>query len=223
MVKEGARGGWKREVEGWNFFPYSPKKVLGVNPGAIAEVHGVKHCLRATLVAEATAQVYRRLFKEFENIGEENIRLASAAAAYHDSGRQGEEVDVFDDLSAMQAREDLAEMGVSDDQCSRCGNVISNKDAPVEGKDPVAILLHEADCLEIQRIGFKYDPKYLDALQTDAKGRLILTPRDGVSREQIEQEIQDLIAKTKNLIDETKREYRKKAEEIGLVKADLIV
>jgi hypothetical protein len=231
MVKEGARGRWLERVKDWTPSDWtsrcSPQTVLGINPGRKAEAHGVKHCLRACLVAEATAQVYRGLFKEFENISEEDIRLAAAAAAYHDSGRQGEEVDVFDDLSALQAREDLAKMGVSCEKCERCGNAISHKDAQVLGKDPIAILLHEADCLEIQRIGnFRYDPKYLDACQRNDSGGLILTPRDGVTQDQIDEAIRDLVSKTRALILETEGneditadygEYRKAAEQIGLV------
>jgi hypothetical protein len=63
------------------------KRAIRACSGEQLQMYGSRHCLCATLLAEATGNLYRKYFNEFANISDEDISLATAAMAYHDSGR----------------------------------------------------------------------------------------------------------------------------------------
>jgi hypothetical protein len=81
-----------------NIMQFDMERAIGARPGEWLEMHGSRHCRRVTLLAEATGNLYRKYLNEFANISDEDISLATAATAYHDSGRQGKEVDVDVDV-----------------------------------------------------------------------------------------------------------------------------
>ncbi|MDR1255551.1 MAG: hypothetical protein LBJ94_01305 [Puniceicoccales bacterium] len=234
LLREGARATWAEKVERryQEFQRLDEQKMpedkikarmggvigemIGANPGKFPSVHGVNHCTRVALVTEAVARVYRTLFKEFEDMSDDDIALAIAAATFHDSGRQGEEVDIFDALSAQNAERELGNLGLSQEQAKRCASAIERKDSPAAGKDPIAILLHEADCLEIQRLDsfrvgrVRFGTSFLDANQEDSitKER-ILTLREGVSEGQVNEALEKLAEQAKKLIENTDDDYGK--------------
>jgi hypothetical protein len=166
--------------------------LLGFTPGAKSSHHGEVHVTHAALNVELVARFYGQLF-DFK-VTEEEVFLAKIAAIFHDCGRQGlDGIDIFDNLSAERASELL--MGkfgeiLTRRQIERICDAIGNKDAPIGGKDPVAIMLHEADSLEFVRFD-TLNLRYLDAVnevgnplfklrlangmeESDAKAKLLL-------------------------------------------------
>lgn len=136
---------------------------LLVYEGQFSVFHGPKHAFRACVLTQAIAEFYQKYVEEFKNLTNKEIKLACVAAAFHDSGRQGDGVDVFDGLSADNARKALLAWGISQEDANRCAEAIINKDADVVNKDLVAILLHEADVVEYMRLGnVFFESKYLD-------------------------------------------------------------
>ena len=93
----------------------------------------------------------------------QDVKLAEYAAMYHDSGRKNHWVDVFDETSARRAKKQLGNL-LSEEEIDIVVKAINSKDAPpVEsGKSKVAILLHEADCIDIQRVISSFDCKFMD-------------------------------------------------------------
>ena len=128
--------------------------------------HGTNHAKRLVGYINDIAGYIRKYHREL-SLSEptnEEILLAKYAALFHDSGRANEWVDVFDEVSAEIAATELkGKLAVS--QISRVKNAIKNKDADVRGKDIVAIMVHEADCLDVQRVKDDFDIRYLDVYQ----------------------------------------------------------
>lgn len=159
------------------------KSALGVHPGSISRVHSIVHAARAAVFAEIFADVYRRLFTEFENLSDREVAQATIAALFHDSGREAEGIDVFEGLSAKNAADYLLQCGFSSAEAEEIRELILHKDDPVTDKKLVNILLHEADCMEYARL-LGFNKRYLDVFGGTGKSDQIrFTPRDGVSIE----------------------------------------
>jgi hypothetical protein len=135
----------------------------------------------------------------------------------------------------------LAVFGLPPDQCEHCGSAIVTKDATVDGEDPIGILAHEADCLEIQRIGgvrwgrARFNPAFLDVDKKDQEGRPVLDAdgnpemafalRDGVTRKEVDEAISDPAAMSKGFMEgtegcedipDTHEDFREQVKAFGL-------
>jgi hypothetical protein len=176
------------------------QNALHVTPGGTSRVHSALHGARAAIFVEIFANIYRRLFKEFENLSDEDIYKASIAALFHDSGREAEGIDVFEELSAQNARDYLFQCGFSEDFAEEVRQIVLHKDAPVSTKDPVAVLLHEADCIEYLRLSH-FDPRYLDVYGgTGQSNRLAFTPLDHVGEKEARKTLTHLVEVAKGII-----------------------
>jgi hypothetical protein len=132
-------------------------------PGDVSTVHGMGHAVRAAIYVKGVAALYKELFPAFATLSDDEISDATIAAMFHDSGRQADGVDVFDELSAQNAENYLRRKGYPEARCKRVGDAIRNKDSSDPNKDLLAVLVHECDCLEYMRLGREnFDPKFLD-------------------------------------------------------------
>lgn len=129
--------------------------------------HGVKHATDVTSYVAQIAKFVNENSNKFNNLKftPKDIELAEYAAMYHDSGRKNHRVDVFDETSSQRARKQLEHL-LNEQELQQVIEAIKNKDAPVTNKSRVAILLHEADCIDIIRTRggdvTKFDFRYMD-------------------------------------------------------------
>lgn len=113
--------------------------------------------------------MYKKYFKNFENLNEKDIFLAQVCALFHDTGRQAEGIDIFDALSSNYAEQALISLRekiptlIDEEDIKIVTDSIKNKDqSPTDNtKSLTAVLLHEVDCLEYDRLGC-FEKKYLD-------------------------------------------------------------
>jgi hypothetical protein len=173
---------------------------LAVRPGGTSHVHSALHGARAAIFVEIFANIYRQLFKEFENLSDEDIYKATVAALFHDSGREAEGIDVFEELSAQNAKDYLFQCGFSEEFAEEVRQIVLHKDAPVPAKDLAAILLHEADCIEYLRL-LHFDPRYLDVYGgTGQSNRLAFRLSDTVSEREARKVLTHLVETAKAII-----------------------
>lgn len=120
--------------------------------------HGCMHICRATMEINLIAQMYKKYDPSF-SLTDKDILLAQYLTIFHDSARQAEGVDVWDDLSAENARNYLEAMGFEEDKINQAIDALKTKDNPDASKrGPIARLVQGGDCLDIMRIygtGFK--------------------------------------------------------------------
>lgn len=173
LLREGARGADKDAVDKLanddpnlsdEDFQKRVSDLLGVVPGEKSRDHGADHAMRAALLVEGVALLYGEIFEKFSQLTSEDLENAIIAAMFHDSGRQSDGIDMYDELSASNAEEALN--GIFDEtRRKKIANIISNKDADLTQKSLATILLHEADCLEYIRLD-GFNARYLDALHS---------------------------------------------------------
>jgi hypothetical protein len=176
------------------------KNALHVKPGGTSRVHSALHGARASIFVEIFANVYRRLFKEFEGLSAGDVYNATIAALFHDSGREAEGIDVFEELSAQNAKDYLLQCGLPDESAENVRQIVLRKDVPVPGKDLAAILLHEADCIEYLRLSH-FDPRYLDVYGgTGQSDRLAFTLADDVGEGEAREVLTRLVAAAREII-----------------------
>lgn len=134
--------------------------------------HGVDHATRAVNHIKHIANYINSHSNWFGiKISNNEIRLAEYAILYHDSGRKNHMVDVFDETSAHRAEKQLAKR-LNASQLKIVTDAIKNKDASIENKSNVAILVHESDCIEIQRIlqdPNRFSAKFMDLFKLFCK------------------------------------------------------
>lgn len=127
--------------------------------------HGVDHANRAKDYVEKIAEFVNKNTKMFINnlkFTPTEVKLAEYAAMYHDAGRKNHQVDVFDETSANRAKKQLKHL-LKEEEINTVIDAITNKDAdPTHGKSKIAILLHESDCIDINRFKQRFDCKYMD-------------------------------------------------------------
>lgn len=132
--------------------------------------HGVKHATDVTSYVAQIAEFVNKNSGKFDNLKftPKDVELAEYAAMYHDSGRKNHRVDVFDETSSQRARKQLGHL-LNEQELQQVIGAIKSKDAPAKNKSPVAILLHEADCIDIIRTRGgdvnKFDFRYMDLYQ----------------------------------------------------------
>ena len=144
-------------------------------------IHGIQHVTRAAINVPIFANLYRR-FGDVKalSLTNEDIKLLQIAALFHDSAREGEGVDLWDQESGLFFYEYVTKtLGISSSKAKLFAEAIANKDADEnnyfelidlswvkrKGKSPKNIhqkLIHDADCLEIIRARDHFDASYLD-------------------------------------------------------------
>lgn len=134
--------------------------------------HGVDHATRAVNHIKDIANYINSHSNWFGiKVNNNEIRLAEYAILYHDSGRKNHMVDVFDETSAHRAEKQLAKR-LNASQLKIVTDAIKNKDASIENKSNVAILVHESDCIEIQRVlqdPNQFSAKFMDLFKLFCK------------------------------------------------------
>jgi hypothetical protein len=137
---------------------------LEVSPKMIArQVHGTMHMLRATIFAQIFLNILDRTSTPKMRY------LASVSAAFHDSAREDESTDLWDEMSAWNLRHFLIKHNTSfistqswiidynyiitEDEILMCYEAVAKKDPPKEEGFKTAIqkAVHDADCIEIIR------------------------------------------------------------------------
>ena len=151
------------------------------NHGIARSIHGIQHVTRAAINIPIFANLYRR-FGNVEALAltNEDIKLLQIAALFHDSAREAEGEDHWDQESALFFYEYVTKsLGLSPIKAKLFAEAIANKDADEanyfelkgiywvkrEEKSPKNIyqkLIHDADCLEIIRARDHFDANYLD-------------------------------------------------------------
>ncbi|MDR1457000.1 MAG: HD domain-containing protein [Puniceicoccales bacterium] len=131
--------------------------------GRISEIHGAGHAQRCAALAAALASRYEKIF-QLPALTEEELIVLQITAMFHDSGRQGDGSDVWEEDSAQNAETFLRRAGFAESLCMRAGNAIRGE----EQDDPLTILLGDADRLEYMRLCTKdgsrrFDEKHLRA------------------------------------------------------------
>lgn len=130
------------------------------------ETHGVLHMLRITLFAQIFQQILAE--KTGSIVTPKERYLTAMAAAFHDSAREDEGQDRWDELSAWNFREFLLkhsritgfkeyskpiyESSISSDELTLYYNAIAHKDSNKNTHDSlVRQAVHDGDCIEILR------------------------------------------------------------------------
>ncbi len=135
--------------------------IMNAEVAPARETHGVMHMLRTALFS----QIFMNIINPAASI--KTRYLTAIAAAFHDSARQDEGIDRWDEMSAWALRSFLnayAQAGVvrtdlvalSKHDIEMCYHALSSKD-PKDGEDFVSDIqraVHDADCMEIVRTLF---------------------------------------------------------------------
>lgn len=115
--------------------------------------HGCMHISRASMEVLLIVQMYKKYSQSKIELSEEDILLAQYLTAFHDSARQAEGVDVWDAVSAENARPYLQAMGYSKEKVEQAIDDLKNKDCSNHAnKSLISKLIHDADCLDIMRV-----------------------------------------------------------------------
>lgn len=114
--------------------------------------HGCMHVSRAAMEIHLMVAMYKKYDPTFA-LTKQDILLAQYLTIFHDSARQAEGVDVWDDLSAENARDYLAAMGFEEEFVDRAIANLKTKDhRDPSMRGPVARLIQGGDCLDIMRV-----------------------------------------------------------------------
>jgi hypothetical protein len=112
------------------------------------EIHSRLHIARSIIFAEYMAEYYEKMNKKagyFDtDIDFDTIRYA---VSFHDSGRKGNGVDLWEDDSYKMCYEHMRNIGYTDDYCDYTSSLIYKDASSDINKDVV----YDADVLEIMR------------------------------------------------------------------------
>lgn len=120
--------------------------------GSHRKWHGVMHAMRTSLFSHIIASMYQREGVDIK-FDSGNVMIA---AAMHDSARENDGVDYWDEQSGKMARQLLVENNllVDDEEAEIIEKAVSEKDhenpATLEQK-----IVHDSDCIEILRCLYK--------------------------------------------------------------------
>lgn len=112
--------------------------------------HGLMHATRVGLIVRMVANMYNAYSSI--KISEKEIVLAQYLAVFHDSARQAEGVDVWDDESAENAYPYLLELGFTKEVAKECVQIIKDKDSSKPNKHILTKLIQCGDCIDIMRL-----------------------------------------------------------------------
>lgn len=159
-------------------------------------LHGCLHVERAAIEVRLLAQLYKKWDPTFK-ISDEDLLIALYLTIFHDSARQAEGVDVWDDISANNAGAYLKAMGFAEDKVNTIIENFKNKVITDAERDPITSLVHDADSLDIMRVyglgAFKN--KYLDIFN-----KLEKVSGFAVELESVKKEISEFIQFTEKLL-----------------------
>ena len=146
--------------------------------------HGLMHATRASLLVRMVANMYNEHHPTIK-VSEGEIVLAQFLAAYHDSARQAEGVDIWDDESAGNIYAQMNELGFSEQEIFECMGYLAQKDGPREGKHIISKLIQCADCLDIMRIygSSGFNNTYLDIFHDLAQNQSFVADLDAFKKE----------------------------------------
>ena len=113
--------------------------------------HGCMHASRVAVEVEILANLYQK-YDPSIRISEEELLLAQYLAVFHDSARQAEGVDLWDDDSAENARPYLLTKGFSQEATEKAIQLLKDKDSSDPNRNIISKLIHDADCLDIMRV-----------------------------------------------------------------------
>jgi hypothetical protein len=191
-------------------------------------VHGGDHAIRASLFSAVFAFLYQKYHPEYQ-VTEKDILLTQFVAAGHDSERQTEGADVYDQKSAEITNKALQKLGVSDQKdLKACFQAIAEKDDRDLGrKSFIAKCVQNADSMEFSRVWLQdslQDPTefeksrgfldiYKEFQEIQQSGREL---KNGSSFEEFQTELDALRVEMNGFIALTCRQkFRKKASESG--------
>lgn len=160
--------------------------------GSIARlIHGIQHVSRVAYYVSVFANLFRRYGdKEALSLTSEDIKLLQIAALFHDSAREDENEDHWDDESALFFYHYATKvLHVEPAKAMLIAEAIANKDAtaskylelneakgcfslaakPPPTKNIFQKLIHDADSLDIIRARNHFEAQYLDFYQDFAK------------------------------------------------------
>jgi hypothetical protein len=172
--------------------------------------HGVMHMLRTALFSQIFYQIFNPRSTPKQKY------LVAMSAAYHDSARQDEGRDRWDELSAWNLRRFLMNHNpieldedskviekkvITDKEIKDCYQALASKD-PKDGcfTSDVQKAVHDADCIEINRClhsPFDFDPSKLEVSKVLPKSKL----------DQLIREFQRFIQETETLSIKSHFEY----------------
>lgn len=214
-------------VDKW-FFVHGQEPYM---EGDARSEHGNDHCVRASINASLFCHLYDKYHPKY-SVTEEDIKLSMIIAAGHDSARQTEGPDVYDERSAEYTKNELIELGYKDEIIlENCEEAIADKDSPPNAKKSlIAKCVQNADCAEFARLllrshnqdegGFESSRNYLDIYQELKRMAEEISPddpnsailKDGRTFGEFRTELDILRKEINHFIYEThNREFRTKA------------
>ena len=119
------------------------------------EHHGLDHCARTALFSAIFAYLYAKYHPDYSPEEVMNLLpLIQIVGAGHDSKRQNEGVDVYDEISADHTVEYLKDWGIIDPNILQdCHDAIEHKDShDLKNKSLIAKCVQNADCAEYARL-----------------------------------------------------------------------
>lgn len=118
-----------------NYAKQAPKE------GCARPIHGVQHACRVAYYIVVFANLYRKYGHPAAlELTAEELELIQIAALFHDTGRQDDGEDYWDNDSALNAYDYLIEIGKSHETAKRIAEVIANKDT-YPNSETVAVLV----------------------------------------------------------------------------------
>ncbi len=153
--------------------PYSSTKLgeyeLRTQPEVQRKTHGAMHASRVGLYARLFANLYREFGDvEAQKLTEEDVLLLQIVAMFHDSARQNDGNDIWDNNSAELCFNYLKSIGVNEERAKFFSHGISYKDVAGE-KNIVQKVIHDADCLDVIRMAYQFKIEELDFYQKIVK------------------------------------------------------
>lgn len=169
--------------------PYQEHLVTD-DSGIARLVHGIQHVTRAACYVPILINLYRLQGDNAAlQLNTEDVYLLTLAVLIHDSGREGEAEDLWDQDSAVNLYYYLTKIIQVDKQKAiRLAEAIANKDAgqdayyalyidsdekptwqkvEARAKNIYQRIVHDADCLDVIRARKIFDGRYLDILAKD--------------------------------------------------------
>lgn len=147
-----------------NKFVYQKPYKKEVSTGEIMRpIHGRLHGIRVVILTEILIKLHcawgNPVVKSFTS---EDRRLIQIAALLHDSGREGDGFDCWEQDSATNCHNYLENIcGVSSEIAVWAGSLVSKSQVSDMKKQCAVIILADADCLDILRVRENFYPAYL--------------------------------------------------------------
>lgn len=136
------------------------------------KIHGNDHCARVAIFSAVFAALYLKYHPECK-LSEEDLLIIQLVAAGHDSGRDSDGTDVWDEKSADNTIKKLREMGFTDESLlDKCHKAIVDKDSkPNAEKSFIAKCVQNADCADFPRLNL-FSPEQSDKEFAESRGYL---------------------------------------------------